>query len=63
VQGSPRDLHLIARRQRQKGIRDRIDSLADIFNQIHKVTSKELLDIANEMFAEDKLSMLTYLPE
>jgi len=40
-----------------------IDSLADIFNQIHKVTSKELLDIANEMFAEDKLSMLTYLPE
>lgn len=41
----------------------RIDSLNEIFDSIRQINSKELQDIANEMFDEDQLSILTYLPE
>jgi predicted Zn-dependent peptidase len=40
-----------------------IDSLAEIFDQIQKVSAQELLEIANEMFNDQNLSTLTYLPE
>jgi predicted Zn-dependent peptidase len=42
---------------------NRIDALSDIFDSIRKVTAAELQEIANEMFAEDQLSILTFLPE
>lgn len=40
-----------------------IDSLAAIFDQIQQVSSQELLEIANEMFSDQNLSTLIYLPE
>jgi predicted Zn-dependent peptidase len=40
-----------------------IDSLAEIFDQIQKVSAQELLEIANEMLNDQNLSTLTYLPE
>jgi len=40
-----------------------VDSLSDIFRLIENVRSAELLEIANEMFDQDKLSVLTYIPE
>jgi predicted Zn-dependent peptidase len=42
---------------------NRIDTLNEIFDSIRKVTAAELQDIANEMFTEDQLSILTFLPE
>jgi len=42
---------------------NRVDSLEDVFNRIRKVNSAELMDIANEMFADDRLSYLTFLPQ
>jgi predicted Zn-dependent peptidase len=42
---------------------NRIDTLAEIFESIKKVSAADLQDIANEMFDEDQLSVLTYLPE
>jgi len=42
---------------------DRIDTLAEIFDSIRAVTAHELQEIAEEMFPEEGLSMLTYLPE
>jgi predicted Zn-dependent peptidase len=42
---------------------NRIDTLTEIFDSIRKVTAAELQDLANEMFAEDQLSTLTFLPE
>ncbi|MTI20405.1 insulinase family protein [Fulvivirga sp. RKSG066] len=42
---------------------DRIDSLDHIFSEIKSTTAAELRDIANEMFDEDYLSQLTFLPE
>lgn len=42
---------------------DKIDSLDYIFDTINKVTAAELQDIANEMFNEDQLSQLIFLPQ
>ena len=42
---------------------DRIDSLNENFAKIKRITSRQLQDIANEIFVEDKLSYMTYLPE
>jgi predicted Zn-dependent peptidase len=42
---------------------NRIDTLTEIFDSIRKVTAIELQDIANEMFDENQLSSLTFLPE
>jgi predicted Zn-dependent peptidase len=39
---------------------DRIDSLEDVFKSVEKITSSELLNIANEIFDERKMSSLTY---
>lgn len=41
----------------------RIDTLSSIFDQINDVSAKQLQDLANEMFIEDQLSELTYIPE
>jgi len=41
----------------------RIDALNDIFEEIKGITAEQLRDIANEMFREDQLSYLTYVPE
>jgi predicted Zn-dependent peptidase len=42
---------------------NRIDSLEDLFAQIKIVTAIQLQDLANEMFREENLSYLTFLPE
>lgn len=42
---------------------ERIDTLNEIFEQIDVISSEQLLEIANEMFAENRLSKLVYLPE
>lgn len=42
---------------------NRVESLADIFNEIRAVKAGELQDIAQEMFDESQLSYLTFLPE
>ena len=42
---------------------NRIDGLEDLFIQIKAVTASQLQDLANEMFREDDLSYLTFLPE
>jgi predicted Zn-dependent peptidase len=42
---------------------NRIDSLEDLFVQIKAVTAIQLQDLANEMFREEDLSYLTFLPE
>jgi len=42
---------------------DRIDSLDYIFDKIRNTSAAELRDLANEMFDEDQLSQLTFLPE
>jgi predicted Zn-dependent peptidase len=42
---------------------NRIDSLAEIFDSIRKVTASDLQEIAQEMFDESQLSYLTYTPE
>jgi predicted Zn-dependent peptidase len=42
---------------------NRIDSLNEIFESIRDITAAQLQDIANEMFAEDQLSILTFLPD
>ncbi|MFC0183922.1 Predicted Zn-dependent peptidase [Pseudarcicella hirudinis] len=42
---------------------NRIDSLESIFSQISAVSADQLKDLANEMFIEDQLSTLTFLPE
>ncbi len=41
----------------------RIETLQEIFEQIRAVSSTELQDLAQEVFDENKLSYLTYLPE
>lgn len=43
--------------------RNRIDSLEEIFERIRSVNSSELMDIAQEMFADEHLSYLTFLPQ
>jgi len=42
---------------------DKIQSLDDIFTKIRNIKSAELMDIANEMFDERNLSVLTFLPK
>lgn len=42
---------------------EKIDTLDNIFDQIKDVSAGQLLDIAKDMFPEDKFSTLTYLPE
>jgi predicted Zn-dependent peptidase len=42
---------------------EKIETLKEIFEQIEAVSASQLMEIANEMFAEDRLSKLTYLPE
>jgi predicted Zn-dependent peptidase len=41
----------------------KIQSLDEIFNRIRSIKSTDLMDIANEMFDENNLSVLTYLPK
>ena len=39
---------------------DEVDSLKTLFERIEKITASEILEIANEIFDEDKLSTLIY---
>ncbi|MCO4293425.1 insulinase family protein [Solitalea sp. MAHUQ-68] len=39
-----------------------VDSLPELFAKIDRVSTNDILDIANENFALDKLSMLTFVP-
>jgi len=41
----------------------RIESLEEILSQIQAITAQDLLEVANEMFEEQRLSILQYLPE
>jgi predicted Zn-dependent peptidase len=41
----------------------KIDTLGEIFDEIEAISATQLMEIANEMFAEQRLSYLTYLPE
>jgi predicted Zn-dependent peptidase len=41
----------------------KVDSLAEIFAEIHDITSTQLQDIAQEMFNPENFSYLTFLPE
>jgi predicted Zn-dependent peptidase len=41
----------------------RVDSLPEIFAEIESITSRQLQDIAQEMFNEDNFSYLTFVPE
>lgn len=41
----------------------RLERLDGIFDDIRRTTAVQLQDIANEMFVEDQLSVLTYVPE
>jgi len=41
----------------------KVDTLAEIFAEIEEITSKQLRDIAQEMFNEQNFSYLTFLPE
>ena len=43
--------------------RGRVQELDDIFARISKIKSEELMDIANEMFDENNLSVLTFIPK
>jgi predicted Zn-dependent peptidase len=39
-----------------------IDTLNEIFDQIKNTTAKDLIDIANDVLQEDKMSFLNYVP-
>ncbi|HOF15644.1 MAG TPA: pitrilysin family protein [Bacteroidales bacterium] len=39
---------------------EEVDTIADIVKQIEDITASDLLELANEMFAKDKLSMLIF---
>jgi predicted Zn-dependent peptidase len=41
----------------------KIESLEDIFASIKNISSRDLQDIANEMFEENQLSFLSFFPE
>ena len=43
--------------------KDDIESLDQIFNQIRSVSASQLQDLANEVWSEDRLSILTYRPK
>lgn len=40
-----------------------VESLEVIFENIRKITASDLMEVANEMFQEDDLSIFRYLPE
>lgn len=42
---------------------ERIDDIDEIFTSVRKVTAKEIQELANEMFEESQMSMLTFIPE
>ncbi|HNY02832.1 MAG TPA: pitrilysin family protein [Bacteroidales bacterium] len=42
-------------------VRDRFESIESILNRIHATTAEEIAEIANEIFDEANLSMLTYI--
>ncbi len=42
---------------------NRVVGLPEVFNKIDLVRSKEILDIANEVFSKENLSSLSFLPE
>ncbi len=39
---------------------NRIDTMKDIFHKINEITSQDLMEVANEVFVEDKFSSLIY---
>ncbi|MEM1136619.1 MAG: pitrilysin family protein [Bacteroidota bacterium] len=41
----------------------RIETINEVFDSIQAVTAQELMEIANTVLPEERLSMLTYLPE
>ncbi len=41
----------------------RVETLNEVLDKIHAVTAQDIIDLANEIFPEERLSMLTYLPE
>jgi predicted Zn-dependent peptidase len=41
----------------------RVESINEIFDRVRAVTASELLDLANDIFREDNLSVLQYVPE
>jgi predicted Zn-dependent peptidase len=40
---------------------DTVDTLEEVFRKINKITSKDLLEVANEVLTENKMSSLTFL--
>jgi len=40
-----------------------VPSLESVFNEIRKVTREELMELANDILVEDKMSILYFLPE
>ncbi len=42
---------------------NKIDSLKEVFQKINKVSAQNLLEISNDTFSPEKLSMLLFLPE
>jgi len=42
---------------------DTVDTMAEMIKKIEGISSKDLLDVANEIFVTDQFSMLTYLPK
>lgn len=41
----------------------RVETLNEVLEKINKVTASDILELANIVFLENRLSMLTYLPE
>ena len=41
---------------------DRIESLEEVFSKIDRIEATDIMDVANEIFQEKELSILTYLP-
>jgi hypothetical protein len=44
-------------------VHDRIESFDDVVKKIRSVSSNELFEIANEIFDENKLSFLYFVPK
>jgi hypothetical protein len=40
-----------------------VEPLDSIFDKIRGITAEELLEISNEVFDRNKMSLLTYLPD
>lgn len=43
--------------------REKFETIEEIFQQINAISSEDLIEVANEMFAEDRMSTLIYHPE